>query len=355
MLTRRLGRTGYTVHEIGFGAWGLGGGMWRDMEPRDAQRALHLALERGVDFVDTALVYGAENGVSERLVGESLRDLRARDRVVVATKVPPANGEWPGDGKKPLHQAFPARHVQQCVEDSLRNLRLEVVPIMQLHVWHDGWLASSSWPELRGTFERLVREGKVLHWGISVNDHGADDAIAILDEPMIETVQVIYNLFDRGPEKALLARARERDVGVIVRCPLDEGALGGDLGAGARFAPGDWRHDYFSGDRLAQLAPRLARLAAVVGTTPPGARSNDAGKQILERSEQERRSGNVEAATVAELALRFTLSRDEVSVVIPGMRTAAHVGENLAVSDGRRLSPALLERLAEHAWDKDWY
>jgi aryl-alcohol dehydrogenase-like predicted oxidoreductase len=326
------------------------------MEPRDAQRALQVAIELGLDFVDTALVYGGENGVSERLVGEVLREQRARDRVVTATKVPPANDEWPGDGKKPLHQAFPVQHVQTSVEQSLRNLKLDVLPIAQLHVWHDGWLGSSSWPELRGTFERLVREGKVLHWGISVNDHGHDDAIAILDEPMIETVQVIYNLFERGPEKALLARAKERDVGVIVRVPLDEGALGGDLGAETRFPPDDWRNDYFGGDRLGEVAVRLARLAGVIATSPPGARSSDAARAILHTTEKRRKDDvAIEAATIAELALRFVLSRDETSVVIPGMRTADHVRANLAVSDGRRLSPALLDRLREHSWDKNWY
>jgi aryl-alcohol dehydrogenase-like predicted oxidoreductase len=356
MQQRRLGRTGYVVNSIGHGTWALAGGMWRDIEPRDAQKALLAALELGVDFVDTALVYGVDRGDSEKLVGEALRDARARDRVVTATKVPPANDEWPGDGAKPLHVAFPARHVQTSVEQSLRNLKLEVIPIAQLHVWHDAWLQSASWPEVRGTFERLIREGKVLHWGISANGTGSDDAIAILDEPIIETVQVIYNLFDRGAEQALLAKAKDKDVGVIVRCPLDEGTLGGELGADATFPPGDWRNGYFRAPRLAEAAVRLARLAALVEITPPAARSVDPARAVLEASERERRgSDRIEATTVAELALRFVLARDEVSVVIPGMRTAEHVRANLAAGDGRRLTPALLERLAEHAWEKNWY
>jgi aryl-alcohol dehydrogenase-like predicted oxidoreductase len=332
------------------------------MEPRDAQRALHVALELGIDFVDTALVYGAERGVSERLVGESVRDLRARDRVVVATKIPPADNRWPADGTRPLHAAFPAAHVQACVEDSLRNLRLEVIPLQQLHVWHDAWLEASAWPELRGTMERMVREGKVLHWGISVNDAGArsGDALEILDQPIIETVQVIYNLFDRSAETALLARAAKHDVGVIARCPLDEGGLGGELGAGSQFPPGDWRHNYFGGTRLDELALRLARLSAFVGDVPAGARTTDASRAALaatvrtDRDVRDRKA-ELEADNLAELALRFVLSRDEIAVTIPGMRTAEHVRANLAAGDDRRLSPALLARLVEHAWDRNWY
>jgi len=351
MRTRRLGRTGFVINEIGYGAWGLGGGYWRGMEPRDAQRALYHAVERGIDFLDTALVYG--DGTSEQLLGEVVRELRARDRVVVATKVPPASFEWPGDGKKPLEASFPARHVQDSVETSLRNLKLEAISLCQLHVWHDAWLQHSSWPELRGTLERLVKEGKVLHWGISANDHDPDVAVAVLDEPIMETVQVIYNLFDRGAERALFAKARERDAGIIGRVPLDEGSLGGELGADTRFPPDDWRNEYFGGDRLSQLAVRLARLSAFVGTTPRGARTSDDAKAIVEQVEKSR--DEVEAGTLAELALRFVLSRDEVGVVIPGMRTVDHVERNLAISDGRRLSPALLDKLAEHVWERNWY
>lgn len=301
--------------------------MWRDEHVEGGGRALRAAIDScGVTFVDTALVYGG--GESERVVGEAVRDLRARDTVLVATKAPPLDGRWPPDPRVPLERIFPDQHVTRSVEQSLRNLRAEAIGLEQLHVWLDDWLDASYWPALRGCMERLVREGKVLHWGISVNDHAPDTAMRVLDDPVIEAVQVIYNVFDRGAEAALLARAAERQVGVIARCPFDEGALTGAIGPASRFAPGDFRARYFRDDRLAQVAERVDRLRPLLGD---------------------------EARTLPELALRFCLSRAEVSTVIPGMRRFEHVRANTAAGDGRVLSPALLARLQEHAWDKNWY
>jgi aryl-alcohol dehydrogenase-like predicted oxidoreductase len=327
MEKRPLGRTGWRASAVGFGGWGLSGEMWRDEHAPAGGRALRAAIDgAGVTFVDTALVYG--QGESERVVGEAIRELRARDTVLVATKVPPLDGRWPPDPRAPLERIFPDQHVTRSVEQSLRNLRAEAIGLEQLHVWLDDWLDGSYWPVLRGCMERLVREGKVLHWGISVNDHAPDTALRVLDEPVVEAVQVIYNVFDRGAEAALLPRAAERQVGVIARCPFDEGALTGAIGPASRFAPGDFRARYFRGDRPAQVAERVGRLRPLLGD---------------------------EARTLAELALRFCLSRAEVSTVIPGMRRLEHVLANTAAGDGRALSPALLARLAEHAWDKNWY
>lgn len=326
METRPLGRTGWQVSAVGFGCWGLGNEMWRDGSPEVSRRALRIAIDSGATFVDTALIYS--RGESEQMVGEVVRELRARDTVLVATKIPPQNKRWPPRPGVPLERVFSAEHVTRSVEQSLRNLRAEVLGVEQLHVWLDEWLDGSYWPALRGCMERLVREGKVLHWGISVNDHAPDTALRILDEPIVETVQVIYNVFDRGAETALLARAAERKVGVIARCPFDEGALTGAIGPESRFDPADFRSRYFGGDRAAEVGERVDRLRRFIGD---------------------------EAKTLSELALRFCLSRPEVSTVIPGMRKVEHVRANLAVADHRRLSPGLLDELAAHAWDKNWY
>jgi aryl-alcohol dehydrogenase-like predicted oxidoreductase len=326
MQTRPLGRTGWQVSAVGFGCWGLGNEMWRDGSPEVGRQALRLALETGATFVDTALIYS--RGESEQMVGEVVREMRARDDVLVATKIPPQDGRWPPKPGVPLERVFSVEHVTRSVEQSLRNLRAEVLGVEQLHVWLDEWLDGSSWPELRGCMERLVREGKVLHWGVSVNDHAPDTALRMLDEPIVETVQVIYNIFDRGAEKELFARAAERKVGVIARCPFDEGALTGAIGPESRFDPADFRSRYFRGERAVEVAERVGRLRRLLGD---------------------------EAKTLPELALRFCLSRPEVATVIPGMRKVAHVRSNLAAGDGRALSPALREELVEHAWDKNWY
>lgn len=323
MQFRPLGRTGLEVSAVGFGAWGLAGELWQGADAGEAEAALAAALDAGCTFIDTALIYGP--GVSEQIIG---RALRGKDRVVVASKIPPLDGRWPPDPAVPLEQVFPPAHVVRCVEQSLRNLAIDALPLEQLHVWLDDWLDDPTWPELERAMGDLVRAGKVLHWGISANDHAPDSALRALDHPLIESVQVIYNIFDRSPERALFPRAAVHDTAVIARVPFDEGALVGAVTAASTFDPRDFRSRYFRGDRAAEAAARADRLRPLLGA---------------------------EAATLAELALRFCLSRPEVSTVIPGARRPAHARANMSAADGRALSPALLAQLATHAWDKNWY
>jgi aryl-alcohol dehydrogenase-like predicted oxidoreductase len=324
--TRPLGRTGISVSEIGFGAWGLGATMWRGVPDDEGAAALDAALDAGVDFVDTALAYG--DGHSERLIAKTLAR-RGRDRrVTVATKIPPMNGEWPARANSKLADVFPASHVRRATETSLRNLAVEAIDVQQFHVWHDAWLDQPEWEATRSAMEALRVEGKVLHWGISINDHAPETALRILRDPLMESAQVIYNVFDRSPEGALFALAAERVLGIIVRVPFDEGGLTGMIRPKTQFPEGDWRHRYFRGDRRAEAARRADALLPLLG---------------------------VEAKSLPELALRFILSRPEVSTVIPGMRHAAHARSNVAAADGRVLSVEMLQRLRNHVWDKNWY
>ena len=326
MRKRRLGGTGIDLSEIGFGAWGLGGAMWLGVDDAEGRAALETALDLGVDFVDTALVYG--DGHSERQIGQVLKSRRAAGAVSVATKIPPKDYVWPGKAATPLSETFPATWVEKCVETSLRNLGTDAIDLEQFHVWQDAWLDSPEWEKTRSTMERLEREGKVLHWGVSINDHAPETALRLVSDPLIESAQVIYNIFDRSPEKDLFALAEKKNLAIIVRVPFDEGALTGAVRPDTVFPPKDWRNRYFRGDRKAEAASRADALSKLLGD---------------------------EAKTLPELALRFVLSRPEVSTVIPGMRRTAHARANAAVSDGRTLSPAMLERLREHAWDKNWY
>ena len=167
-----------------------------------------------------------------------------------------------------------------------------------------------------------------MHWSISINDHAPETALRALQDPLFETAQVIYNVYDRSPERALFELAAEVPLGVIVRVPFDEGALTGTIRADTVFPQGDWRERYFAGGRKGEAERRAEALAGLLGE---------------------------EADTLPELALRFCLSRPEVTTVIPGMRRTAHVSSNAAVSDGRGLSASMLSRLEEHAWDKNWY
>lgn len=325
MITRRLGKTGHTVSEIGFGSWGIGGSMWKGGDDDTARAALRAALDLGVTFVDTALAYG--DGHSESLIADVLEERGGPAEVVVATKIPPMNWLWPGDGATPVADVFPAHWVTRCVEDSLRFLRTDALHVQQFHVWNDAWLDDPAWDATREAMDRLKRQGKVLHWGVSVNSHAPQTAIRLWDDPIFETAQLIYNIFDRSPERGFFQRARVKDLGVIVRVPFDEGALTGAIGPDTEFPEGDWRRVYFQGDRKREVAERVRPLEKLLGT---------------------------EARTLPELALRFCLARDEVSTVIPGMRRPEHARANAAVSDGRRLTPALLRMLESHAWDKNW-
>jgi aryl-alcohol dehydrogenase-like predicted oxidoreductase len=321
MRSRPLGRTGLSVSEIGFGAWGLGATMWRGVSDEDGIATVRAAVDAGVTLIDTALAYG--DGHSEQLIAKA-----APRSVTVATKIPPQGGGWPAQGNSRIEDVFPAAYVRACTERSLKNLRRETLDVQQFHVWHDNWLGRPGWRATRQEMEKLSMEGKVRHWGISINDHAPETALQALSDPIFVTAQVIYNVFDRSPERELFALARERDLGIIVRVPFDEGALTGAIRPDTTFPEGDWRHRYFRGDRPTEAARRADALRDLLGD---------------------------EAKTLPELALSFILSRPEVSTVIPGMRRVEHARANAAVSDGRALSAELLQRLEAHAWDKNWY
>jgi len=326
MKTRLLGSTGYRVSEIGFGGWGLGGEMWRGVDDSEGRKAVHEAIEQGITFFDTALAYGG--GHSERLIGEELKHEIRAGRAIVATKIPPQNRQWPGKSSYKLGDVFPAKYIASSTEQSLKNLRVEALHVQQLHVWNDVWLQDSDWQASYQQIVRLKQEGKVLHWGISINDHAPETALRVLTDPIFETAQVIYNIYDRSPEKALFALAKQKPLGIIVRVPFDEGALTGQIKADTVFPAGDWRAGYFAGNRKAEAERRVKALATVLGD---------------------------QVETLPELALRFCLSSPEVSTVIPGMRRPAHVRQNTMASTKGSLPPAMLAKLKRHAWDKNWY
>ena len=326
MKQRTLGNTGYHISEIGLGGWGLGGQMWRGVDDSEGRKALHEAIAQGITFFDTALAYG--DGHSERLIGEELKHEIRAGRAIVATKIPPKNRQWPGKASYKLGDVFPKRYVASSTEQSLKNLRMEALHVQQLHVWNDAWLADREWEATYREIVRLKEEGKVLHWGISINDHAPETALRALADPIFETAQVIYNIYDRSPEKALFSLAKQKPLGIIVRVPFDEGALTGQIKADTVFPAGDWRAGYFAGDRKAEAERRVKALATVLGD---------------------------QVETLPELALRFCLSAPEVSTVIPGMRRPAHVRQNTMVSAKGSLSPAMLAKLKPHAWDKNWY
>ena len=261
-------------------------------------------------------------------MGQALKPEIHAGRVVVATKVPPRNEEWPGRAGAPLADVFPARHLSASTERSLENLGVDALQLQQLHVWTDAWLDDPEWEASYDRMVRLKKEGKVLHWGISINDHAPETALRVLGDPLFETAQVIYNIYDRSPERALFSLARTKPLGVIGRVPFDEGALTGQIRSDTVFPAGDWRAEYFAGDRRAEVERRGRALARLLDD---------------------------DAQTLPELALRFCLSSPQVSTVIPGMRRAAHVQQNVAAAEKGKLSAGMLSKLEPHAWEKNWY
>jgi len=318
---RRLGRTGLTVSEIGYGAWGIGGDMWLGAQDEESLEALNRAVENGVSFVDTALAYG--RGHSEQLVGKVARE--RSERIVVSSKVPPKNLKWPAPGGVDPDDAFPAEHVRKCTERTLSNLGMETLDVQQFHVWSDEWVGRGGWQQ---EVEALKDEGKIRFFGVSINDHQPSNAIKLIETGMVDTVQVVYNVFDQSPEDELLAACARHDVGVIVRVPFDEGALTGRIGPGAEFPEGDFRNEYFRDDRLEQVDEHVEAILSDLA---------------LEREQ------------LPEVALRYVLSRPEVSTVIPGMRTVRNVERNTAVGDGAGLPPAQAAALKAHRWDRNFY
>jgi aryl-alcohol dehydrogenase-like predicted oxidoreductase len=316
---RPLGRTGLEVSEIGYGAWGIGQHMWIGADDEESLRALDRAIDLGLNFIDTALAYG--NGHSEQLVGQTVR--KRSETVYVATKIPPRNLQWPARAGSPADDAFPGEHIRACTERSLRNLGLERIDVQQFHVWHDDWLDQGDWLD---TVEALKREGKIRCFGVSINDHAPDTALGLVRSGRADTVQVIHNVFDQSPEDELFPAAQEHQVGVIARVPFDEGGLTGSITPETEFPEGDFRGHYFRGDRKQQVADRVAAIVDDLGI----------------RSDQ-----------IAETALRYVLSHDAVSTVIPGMRSLRNVERNLALHDG--LPREQVERLHAHRWLRDFY
>jgi aryl-alcohol dehydrogenase-like predicted oxidoreductase len=326
MKTRALGRTGIQVSEIGLGAWGLGAAGWPGVGDDEGIAGLNTAFDLGVTFVDTALAYG--RGHSERVIAKALSGRADASSIAIATKIPPKNWVWPASYKSKIADVFPAAYVRESTETSLRNLGRETIDVQQFHVWGGFWTAQPEWESTHDAMRRLCDEGKVRHWGISTNDHEPNTVVSALELPIFSTVQVIYNIYDPSAEGTLFPLAEERGLGVIARVPFDEGALTGSVRADTVFRDDDWRSRYFRGDRKAEVARRADELLALLGD---------------------------EAGTLPELALRFVLSSPFVSTVIPGMRRPAHAWANTAVSDGRVLSPNLLEKLREYSWIKNWY
>jgi aryl-alcohol dehydrogenase-like predicted oxidoreductase len=309
MQTRAFGRTGWQVSEIGFGAWGIGGGQWGGADEGESMATLHAALDHGINFFDTADVYG--DGLSERLIARLRRE--RSEPFFVATKA--------GRRLRPHTAAgYTAANLEAFVDRSLANLEVERLDLVQLHcppteVYYD--------PDVFAALDRLVAAGKVRHYGVSVEK--VEEALKAIEFPHVASVQIIFNCFRLRPAERFLAAARARGVAIIARVPLASGLLSGRLSRETVFHPEDHRAfnragaafdrgETFSGVDYEAGLEAVARLVPLV---PPG-------------------------ATLAQFALAWILSFDAVSCVIPGARRPAHVADNARASELGPLDPPTL-------------
>jgi aryl-alcohol dehydrogenase-like predicted oxidoreductase len=321
MKYRRFGRTGWEVSEIGYGMWGMAS--WADSSDDESLRSLQASVDLGVNFFDTAYAYG--NGHSENLLGQIVRANPKRE-LYTASKIPPKTLKWPAPADSTLAQTFPPDHVEEYVHRSLENAGLGQFDLMQFHTWSDEWMRDDRWfyklDDLRS--QKLIRA-----LGISINRWEPWNGLRAVRSGQIDSVQVIYNIFDQNPEDELFPACREMDVAVIARVPFDEGTLTGNLTKDSKWPEGDWRNTYFVPENLI-----------------PAVEKADEIKKLLAEWNRERS----EHITMPELALRFILNNPDVSTIIPGMRKLHHVEANVAASDAGPLPAEIHQKLRAFRW-----
>jgi aryl-alcohol dehydrogenase-like predicted oxidoreductase len=316
---RRLGTTDMNVSTVSFGAWAIGGA-WGTVDDTQSMAALHAAIDAGVNFIDTADVYGM--GRSERLVAR-LRRERKGQRIFVATK---AGRKLPRQSAEGYSRA----NLTGWIEESLRNLEMEAVDLLQLHCPHPDVYDR---PEVFGILDDLVRAGKLRYYGISVES--VDEALRGIRHPGVQSVQIIFNMFRLKPADAFFPAAREREVGILARVPLASGLLTGKMRKDTTFEADDHRGFNRNGERFDK------------GETFSGV-PYDVGLKAVDRL----RPLVPTDATLAQLALRWTLMFPEVTCAIPGAKTAPQARDNAAAADLPPLSDATLA-VVRKVYDQD--
>ncbi len=307
---RELGRTGWQVSEVSFGAWAIGGS-WGSVDDKESITALHKALDLGVNFIDTADVYG--DGHSERLIAGVLKE--RREEVIVATKAGRRLDPHTADG-------YNDANLTRFVERSLRNLDTDCLDLVQLHcppteVYYR--------PEVFGALDDLVRAGKIRYYGVSVEK--VEEALKAIEYPNVQTVQIIFNMFRHRPSELFFAQAQRRKVGILARVPLASGLLTGKMTPQSAFAADDHRAFNRYGE------------AFDMGETFSGVNFRTG----LEAVEELRPLVPV-GATMAQLALRWILMFDAVSCVIPGAKRPSQAEDNVRASE---LPPLSEETMAQ--------
>ncbi|MEM7734733.1 MAG: aldo/keto reductase [Deinococcota bacterium] len=312
MQTRTLGKTGYQVSEISFGAWAIGGS-WGEVTEDEAMQALHSALDNGINFFDTADVYG--DGVSEQRIARLKRE---RDEpIIVATKAGRRLNPHEADG-------YNRKNLTEFIDRSLKNLETDCLDLVQLHcppteVYYR--------PEVFGVLDDLVQEGKLRHYGVSVEK--VEEALKAILYPNVATVQIIFNIFRQRPSELFFREAKAHNVGILARVPLASGLLTGKMTAASTFAEDDHRNFNRHGQAFDQ------------GETFSGV-DYDTGLAAVDKL----RPFIPEGATMAQMALRWILMFDAVTCAIPGAKRPSQVEDNAAAADLPAFSDEAMAQMA---------
>ena len=311
---RTLGRTGWNISVIGFGAWGIGGGDWGNTDDKTSLAALHRAIDLGVNFIDTADVYG--DGHSERLIAE-VRKARS-EQLIIATKAGRRLNPHTASG-------YNRQNLTSFVERSLQNLQTETLDLLQLHsppseVYH--------MPEVFAILDDLARQGKIRFYGVSVER--VDEALKAMTYPNVQSVQIIFNMFRFKPSEQFFAAAREHRVGILARVPLASGLLTGKFNSQTQFAANDHRMYNRHGEAFDQ------------GETFSGV-DYETGLQAVEAL----RPLVPQGATMAQLALRWILMFPEVTSTIPGAKSPEQAENNVKAAELPPLSDETMQRARE--------
>jgi aryl-alcohol dehydrogenase-like predicted oxidoreductase len=306
---RTLGRTGWKISEISFGAWAIGGA-WGNVDDQESLAALHAALDGGVNFFDTADVYG--DGRSERLLAKLKKE--RKEKFYIATK---AGRRLPVQ----TPEGYSRKNLTAWVNRSLKNLDTDTIDLLQLHCPHPDVYYL---PEVFGILDDFVKTGKLRHYGVSVEK--VEEALKAIEYPNVQSVQIIFNIFRQRPAELFFAEAQRRQVGILARVPLASGMLSGKISRASKFAKDDHRHfnrhgeefdrgETFSGVDFETGLHAVGQLKKLV---PPG-------------------------ASLAQMALRWILEFPAVTCSIPGAKRPAQVLENIAASDLPPLAPATMK------------
>ncbi len=295
---KTLGKTNLKVSAIGFGAWAIGGNMWGPQDDNDSNRALNKAIDLGVNFIDTAAAYG--NGHSEKIIGNVIK--KRKEQIYIATKIPPVT--WPPAPDTHAKDAFPKENIINYVDQSLKNLQIDYIDLIQLHSWRENWTNDTDWYE---TLSDLKKQGKIKFIGVSVHDNMEDEALGLIETGRVDVIQVVYNVLSQTPQKNLFPKALKYNVGIIARVPLAYGALTGKFTKDTMFPKNDFRSGKYTGEGLNQVLEKVEKFKSVVKTS--------------------------EKAKLISAALRFALAHNAVSTTIPGIRNEKQAEENCSIFD----------------------